>query len=104
LITLHDLITEIVGDAGDDPEPRVEAIQQLDENTFLVSAQMNLEEVNEQLELTLPLADEYNTLGGFLLEQWQKIPHQGEKLQYQNLGFTVALADSNRLHQILIHR
>ncbi|MEM8721888.1 MAG: hemolysin family protein [Cyanobacteria bacterium P01_G01_bin.39] len=104
LITLHDLINEIVGDAGNDPEPRVEAIQQLDENTFLVSAQMNLEEVNEQLELTLPLANEYNTLGGFLLEQWQKIPCQGEKLQYEELDFTVALADSNRLHQILIHR
>ncbi|MEM7594242.1 MAG: hemolysin family protein [Cyanobacteria bacterium P01_A01_bin.83] len=104
LITLHDLINEIVGDAENDPEPRVEAIQQLDENTFLVSAQMNLEEVNEQLELTLPLANEYNTLGGFLLEQWQKIPCQGEKLQYEDLGFTVTLADNHRLHQILIHR
>ncbi|MEL6441928.1 MAG: hemolysin family protein [Cyanobacteria bacterium J06621_8] len=104
LITLDDLITEIVGDASDDPELRVEAIQRLDENTFLVSAQMNLEEVNEQLELALPIADNYNTLGGFLLEQWQKIPCQGEKLQYGDLDFTVTLADSNRLHQILINR
>lgn len=104
LITLHDLIAEIVGDAGNDPETGIEAIQRLDENTFLVSAQMNLEEVNEQLELTLPLAENYNTLGGFLLEQWQKIPEQGEKLQYEELVFTVTVADSNRLYQILIHR
>ncbi len=104
LITLHDLIAEIVGDAGNDPETGVEAIQKLDEDTFLVSAQINLEEVNEQLELTLPLAEDYNTLGGFLLEQWQKIPDQGEKLEYENLVFTVAVADSNRLYQILIHK
>ena len=104
LITLHDLIAEIVGDGGKDLESGIEAIQQLDENTFLVSAQINLEEVNEQLELNLPLADNYNTLGGFLLEQWQKIPHQGEKLQYENLGFTITAADSNRLYQVLIHR
>ena len=104
LITLHDLIAEIVGDAGVDRETGIEGVQKLDENTFLVSAQMNLEEVNEQLELTLPIADEYNTLGGFLLEQWQKIPHQGEKLQYEELAFTVTIADSNRLYQILIHR
>ncbi len=104
LITLHDLIAEIVGDAGNDPETGIEAIQRLDENTFLVSAQINLEEVNEQLELTLPLAENYNTLGGFLLEQWQKIPEQGEKLQYEELVFTVTVADSNRLYQILIHR
>ena len=104
LITLHDLIAEIVGDVGGDPETGFEAIQKLDENTFLVSAQINLEEVNEQLELALPLADNYNTLGGFLLEQWQKIPHQGEKLQYEDLNFTVAVADSNRLYQITIER
>jgi CBS domain containing-hemolysin-like protein len=104
LITLHDLIAEIVGDGGSDPETGIEAVQKIDENTFLVSAQINLEEINEQLDLTLPLADEYNTLGGFLLEQWQKIPHQGEKLEYENLVFTVTLADSNRLYQILITR
>ena len=56
------------------------------------------------MELALPLADNYNTLGGFLLEQWQKIPHQGEKLQYEDLNFTVAVADSNRLYQITIER
>jgi CBS domain containing-hemolysin-like protein len=104
LITLHDLIAEIVGDAGIDLETGIETVQKIDENTFLVSAQMNLEEVNEQLELTLPLATEYNTLGGFLLEQWQKIPHQGERLEYENLAFTVTVADSNRLYQILITR
>ncbi len=104
LITLHDLVAEIVGDAGNDPETRIEPIQKLDDNTFLVSAQMNLEEVNEQLELNLPLANNYNTLGGFLLEQWQKIPQQGEKLEYENLSFTVTAADSNRLYQILINQ
>ena len=104
LITLHDLIAEIVGDAGVDRETGIEAVQKIDDNTFLVSAQMNIEEVNEQLDLTLPLASEYNTLGGFLLEQWQKIPDRGEKLQYENLAFTVAVADSNRLYQILINR
>lgn len=104
LITLHDLIAEIVGDSGSDLETGIETVQKIDENTFLVSAQMNLEEVNEQLELTLPLGTEYNTLGGFLLEQWQKIPHQGEKLEYENLAFTVTVADSNRLYQILITR
>ena len=104
LIALHDLVAEIVGDAGSDPETGIEAIQKLDENTFLVSAQISIEEVNEQLQLTLPLAEHYNTLGGFLLEQWQKIPQQGEKLEYEDLNFTVTCADSNRLYQIMIHR
>ena len=104
LITLHDLVAEIVGDAGEDLETRIEPIQKLDDQTFLVSAQMNLEEVNEKLELDLPLADDYNTLGGFLLDKWQKIPSQDEKLEYANLCFTIISAGSNRLYQILINR
>ena len=104
LTTLQDLIAEIIGDAAEDLETRIEAIQKIDDRTFLVSAQMNLEEVNEQLELNLPLADDYNTLGGFLLEQWQKIPTQSEKLEYEDLCFTITSADSNRLYQVLINR
>ena len=104
LIALDDLVAEIVGDEGNVPDSGIEAIQTIDDNTFLVSAQMNLEEVNEQLNLDLPIADDYNTLGGFLLEQWQKIPEQGENLDYGDLRFTIAAADSNRLYQVLVHR
>jgi CBS domain containing-hemolysin-like protein len=104
LITLHDLIAEIVGDAGQTSATELELMQQLDDHTYLVSAQMNLEEVNDHLQLNLPLTEHYNTLGGFLLDTWQKIPTQGEKLQYENLEFTVTAADDNRLYQILIHR
>ena len=104
LVTLHDLIAEIIGDAGETPEAETEGIKTLDEDTFLVPAQMNLEAVNEELGLDLPLAENYNTLGGFLLDLWQKIPSEGEKLQYENLDFTITVADSNRLYQIRIHR
>ena len=104
LITLHDLIAQIVGDAGEHTETAIDTIQYLDGNIFLVPASMNLEEVNEELKLDLPLAENYNTLGGFLLDKWQKIPRQGEQLKYENLDFTVTIADDNRLYQIEIHR
>ena len=104
LITLHDLIAEIIGDAGQVPATSSDVVQHLDENTFLVPAQMNLDEVNEELGLDLQLAENYNTLGGFLLDKWQKIPSQGEQLNYDNLCFTVTMADDNRLYQIKIHR
>jgi CBS domain containing-hemolysin-like protein len=105
LVTLHDVIAEIIGDSEDDsPTAEIDTMQQLDENTFLVPAQMNLEEVNEKLELDLPLADDYYTLGGFLLARWQKIPVRGEQLTYGDLDFTVTAAEDNRLYQILIRR
>lgn len=104
LLTIEDLIAEIIGYS---PKPRNAedlALQVLDEQTFLVQAQMNLEEVNELLALDLPLTDEYQTLGGFLLYQCQKIPALGETLHYDNLELTVVSAQGPRLHQIRIYR
>lgn len=104
LVTIQDIITEIIGDT---PEPEHQAasdIQLIDENTFLVQAQMNLEELNDALNLDFPLLDEYQTLGGFLLFQWQKIPSPGETLLYRNYELTVIATDGPRLHQIRIYR
>lgn len=108
LVTLKDLIDEIIGDDSELSSPasgeEEVALQMLDEQTFLVQAQMNLEEVNELLDLELPITDEYQTIGGFLLYQFQKIPAQGETLSHDNLEFTVVSAEGPRLCQIRIHR
>lgn len=104
LVTLKDLIAEIIGDNSEPESTEELPVQILDEQTFLVQAQMDLEEVNELLDLNLPLADEYQTLGGFVLYQFQKIPVQGETLNYDNLNLTVVSAEGPRVHQIRIHR
>ncbi|XHX79186.1 MAG: hemolysin family protein [Stenomitos frigidus ULC029] len=104
LVTIEDLIAEILGDAAELDSDDTASIQTLNEQTFLVQAQINLEEVNETLNLALPLADDYQTLGGFLLFQFQKIPQLGESLRYSEAEFTVISAEGPRLHQIQIHR
>jgi CBS domain containing-hemolysin-like protein len=104
LVTLQDLIAEIIGGNSEPESAQEMAVQILDEQTFLVQAQIHLEEVNELLNLDLPLTDEYHTLGGFVLYQFQKLPLQGETLNYENLELTVVSAKGPRLHQIRIHR
>ncbi len=104
VVTIEDLIAEILGDTAEPSSDDAMSIQVLDERTFLVQAQMDMEEVNELLNMTLPLADDYQTLGGFLLFQLQKIPQLGEILRYDNSEFTIIAAEGPRLHQIQIHR
>lgn len=104
LLTIEDLMAEIIGYNPKSDKAEDLAVQTLDEQTFLVQAQMNLEKVNELLALDLPLTDEYQTLGGFLLYQFQKIPALGETLHYDSLELTVVSAQGPRLHQIRIHR
>ena len=104
LLTLKDLIGEILGTFSSRDQSETVKYQLLDESTFLVQAQMNLEEVNKALNLSLPLADEYQTLAGFILHHWQKIPKVGEQLYYQNLEFTIISKVGPRLEQIKIYR
>ncbi len=100
LVTIQDIIAQIIGETGEVENTDELLIELLNEQTFLVQAQINLEELNEILHLNLPLRDEYQTLGGFLLYQLQKIPSLGETCQYQNLELTVVSLDGSRLHQI----
>ncbi len=102
LVTLHDIIAEIIGDAGNSNAIGNKLVERLENNTFLVSAKINLDDLNQKLLLNLPLGGDYHTLGGFLLEQWQKIPIPGETLTYDNWNFTVISAKNNKLNRIKI--
>ncbi|MEA5567110.1 hemolysin family protein [Anabaena sp. UHCC 0399] len=104
LLTIRDVIAEIIGDVGESQTSDDLLIEMLDPQTFLVQAQVNLEDLNEVLHLNLPLTKEYQTLAGFLLYQLQKMPHMGELFRYENLEFTVVSVDGPRLHQIQLRR
>lgn len=103
LVTLEDITAEIIGHrfkAENSRHPLL--IEVLDDQTALVQAQVALEEVNQILSLDLPLMEEYQTLGGFLIYQAQKIPTQDETLVYKNIEFTVLSTDGPRLNQVRI--
>ena len=65
---------------------------------------MSLDDINRHLAIALPVDEDYNTLSGFLQEQWQKIPHQGEVFNYNDLQFTIISTENNRLQQIKIQQ
>jgi CBS domain containing-hemolysin-like protein len=103
LLTIDDLVAQIIG--GSDVDSNESSnVRILDEQTFLVQAQTNLEDVNEILNLDFPLTDEYQTLGGFTIYQLQKIPVVGDTLRYKNLQLRVISAEGPRLQEIEIQR
>jgi CBS domain containing-hemolysin-like protein len=104
LVTIHDVIAEIIGNAGQPSSNEDLLIEMQDQQTFLVQAQINLEDLNEVLLLNLPLTKQYQTLAGFLLYQLQKMPIKGEIFCYNNIEFTVISVDGPRLHQIQVRR
>jgi CBS domain containing-hemolysin-like protein len=104
MLTLQDVINEIIGDppereSSEDPEMQI-----VDDRTVVVQAQMDLEEVNDLLNFDLPFTEEYQTLGGFIIYHLQKIPPQGETFIYGKLEFTICSAEGPRLHHVQIRR
>jgi CBS domain containing-hemolysin-like protein len=102
LVTLRDLIAEIIGRTYQSPDNKEIAVQVLDDRTFLVQAQLNVDDVNQILNLDLQVTDEYQTIGGFLSYQLQRMPAVGEVWRCENVELTVVSAIGPRLDQIQI--
>lgn len=104
LITIQDLVAEIIGTTYEPEDEEEPTIQILNEQTFLVQAQLDIQEVNEMLNLDLPVIEDYQTVGGFMIYELQKIPAVGDQLRYGTYELTATLAEGPRLHQIRIQR
>jgi CBS domain containing-hemolysin-like protein len=101
LITRQDAIEEMIGMPSTTDRP-TELIQKLTDGTFLVQAQINLEDLNDRLEISLPLADDYQTLAGFLLNKLQQFPQAGESLDYEDWSFTVISTIGPRIDRVRV--
>lgn len=83
IITLGDLIAEIVGDIQDEHDDNFEASQIMqDDEGYIVDSRVEIELVEEILQIPLTKSGEYETIGGFVLENLGRIPKVGEKFKY----------------------
>jgi CBS domain containing-hemolysin-like protein len=102
LITLEDIIEEIFGDIQDEYDAEVPDIEQFDDDTFRVSASVSIDKLEEHLDIELPEHPEYESLGGFMLSQMGSVPKQGDELDWNELTFEVAKADTKRIVSVVI--
>jgi putative hemolysin len=102
LVTLEDVIEEIVGEIQDEYDFEMPPYQKINDNTFIVDGGMALEEINEELGLDLPTEEGVETLAGFLLGQFGMVPKSKEKLNWNGYEFTIEKSSKNRIHQVRI--
>lgn len=101
LITLEDVLEEIVGEISDEHEPIPEKIVPLKQGGWLVDASIELEDLEKVLKIIFDTEDSV-TLGGFLTEQLQHLPKKGERVLYKSLYFQIQKASQKRVFQVLI--
>jgi CBS domain containing-hemolysin-like protein len=82
IVTVEDILEEIVGDILDEYDKEEPEIQNISEGVFAVDAQMWVDDINERMGLTLPTDESYETIGGLIIDRLGHIPlHPGEKIE-----------------------
>jgi CBS domain containing-hemolysin-like protein len=104
LVTLEDVLEEIVGDIQDEYDQEPPLYRKLDENTFSIDAKIDLRELNEQLGFDLPTEGEYESLGGFILTLTGYVPEEKEIVTYGNYSFAIETVERNRIIRVKLSR
>lgn len=102
LITLEDLLEEVVGDITDEYDTEESPqVEQLNENEWRVDARMPIDEVNEQLNLEFPYGD-WDTLGGLLIDTFERVPARGEAVEINGYRVWVEQTSGRRISRVRI--
>ncbi len=104
IVTMEDLVEEIVGDIADEYDvDEVRLFHNLGEDQFLVDARMEVEDVREQLKLPVPDGD-YETLSGYLLERFERIPKEGDHISLEDWTLTVQSANERQIGTVRVEK
>jgi len=101
IVSLEDVIEEIVGEIRDEFDTEQDEIIRVRENTYLCDARVSIIDFNERFDLNLP-HDDVDTLGGFVFDLFGKIPIQYEKHSSNNVDFIIQEMRGNRIESIKI--
>jgi CBS domain containing-hemolysin-like protein len=104
VITVEDILEELVGDILDEFDSEEPAIVKAGEGVYIIDGQIWVEDLNKDLGIDLPLAESYETVGGLIIDRLGHIPHQGERvsLSEQHITLVVLLMQGHRIVKIKV--
>ena len=103
VVTLEDLIEEIVGEIRDEHDQEEPLVRFVDSSTVMASGIVRLDELADEIEVELE-SEDVETLGGFLMEAFGRIPSEGEKLERAGLEFTIESVEEQRITRVRIDK
>jgi CBS domain containing-hemolysin-like protein len=104
IITIEDILEELVGEIRDEYDREEEMIRKVDEHTFVANAQISIHDLGDILDVEFPDEGDYETLGGFVVAHVGRVPLIGEQIVWDGLNMEVLLADERHVERVRIIR
>lgn len=102
ILTVEDIVEELFGEIEDEHDSVALIEEQLDENSFLLSARLEVDYLNETYKLQLPENENYETLGGLIVHFTQEIPEQNKQIKIDNFQFTIQEVSNTKIELIAL--
>jgi len=99
IVTLEDLLEEIVGEIEDEFDLPDESVEQIDEDTIRIDGTFPIDDFNEQFKTQIPIED-YHTIGGFVFGLLGRAPEPGDEVQYDGVQFKVLDVEGSRIERL----
>jgi len=102
IVTVEDILEELVGDILDEFDREEPEIQKISDGVYLVDAKVWVEDLNDELDISLPVSEAYESLGGLIIERLGHIPHPGESvyIQESHISLVVTQMLSRRIVKV----
>ena len=104
IVTVEDLVEEIFGEIEDEHDSNKYIAKQLPTGEYHISARMEIEKVNDLLDLDLPESDDYLTVGGWILNEYQSFPKLNEVIVCGNWQVKVIKKTASKIEEVVISR
>lgn len=103
LVSLEDIVEEIFGDIEDEHDSAKYVAKQTADGDYLLSARLEIDKVNEMFDLDLPESDEYMTIGGLILHEYQSFPKLNEVVKFDKYEFKIIKSTSRKIELVQLH-
>jgi CBS domain containing-hemolysin-like protein len=103
LITLEDLLEEIVGEIADEYDREEPQVEPAENGSYLVNARLSVDELNELLDVELP-NEEWDSVGGLMMAVLGRLPTQGEQVETGGMRFTAESVKGRRISKVRVER
>ncbi|PKQ28605.1 MAG: hypothetical protein CVT63_01795 [Candidatus Anoxymicrobium japonicum] len=102
LVTIEDLLEEIVGEIVDEFDREIELVEKIEKGCYRVDARVHLDDLNEMLQIELPKEEDIDTVGGLVLKALGHVPAIGESFDYEGVSITVERIRNNRISRVVV--